>query len=83
MISFDLTAEEKETLIEILECVLADIHMEMQRTEGRGFRRLMQYRAGVIEKVVTSLEEGQQVGNQESLTDRTVLRTSDGKKQGA
>ncbi len=82
MISLDLTAEEKETLTEILECVLADLHMEMQRTEGREFRKLMQYRAEVIGKVITLLEEKEDIERRKSLNGTDRSPTSDGKTKG-
>jgi hypothetical protein len=83
MISLDMTAEEKETLREILECVLADLHMEKQRTEGREFRKLMQYRAEVIAKVITVLEVQEHAEQDESLNGSDRSLTSDGKKGGA
>jgi hypothetical protein len=57
VISLDLTSEEQEALIEVLECALVDLHVEMQGSEGREFRKLMHSRAEVIQKVIAVLRE--------------------------
>jgi hypothetical protein len=54
MIFLDLTSEEQETLVEVLECALADFHLEILGTEGKEFGRLMHYRAEVIRKVIAA-----------------------------
>ena len=51
----DLNAEEREILADILDTVLADLRMEIGRTDRQDFRNMLKRRKAVLEKASARL----------------------------
>ncbi|MFN3531212.1 MAG: hypothetical protein ACK41Q_01655 [Candidatus Brocadia sp.] len=57
MISLDLTQEEKDILIGILENDLSDLRMEIADTDNMDFRETLKGQKGVLQKVLETLRQ--------------------------
>ncbi len=58
MTQLDLTKDEHETLVGVLESYLSDLRMEIANTDTLDFRDLLKERKRVIQKVLAALEAG-------------------------
>lgn len=58
MTQLDLTPDEHETLVGVLESYLSDLRMEIANTDTLDFRDLLKERKRVIQKVLSALEAG-------------------------
>lgn len=58
MTELDLTKEEREVLVGVLESYLSDLRMEISDTDSLDFRDLLKQRKRVIQKVLSALESG-------------------------
>jgi len=56
MIELDLTREEREVLLEILETDLSDLRMEIADTDSLDFRDMLKGRKAVLAKVIEVLQ---------------------------
>ena len=61
MISFDLTKDEREILISVLENVLSDLRMEIADTDRMAFRDMLKERKQVLRKVLEVLRSAESV----------------------
>lgn len=57
MIYLDLTKEEKDMLVEILENDLSDLRMEIVDTDNMDFRETLKGRKAVLQKVLETLRQ--------------------------
>ena len=57
MVRLELTAEEAETLTEILRSYLSDLRMEIARTDDRHFRENLKMRETFIKDVLGRLSQ--------------------------
>lgn len=57
MIHLELTKEEKETLIDILENDLSDLRMEITDTDSLDFREILKKQKEVLKKVLETLRQ--------------------------
>lgn len=57
MINLDLTKEEKDTLIGILENDLSDLRMEIADTDNMDFRETLKNQKAVLQKVLEVLRQ--------------------------
>lgn len=57
MIHLELTKEEKEMLIDILENDLSDLRMEIADTDKMDFREILKKQKGVLKKVLEILRQ--------------------------
>ena len=51
----DLEVEEREILVDVLDTVLADLRMEIGRTDRQEYRLMLKKRKAVLEKAVAHL----------------------------
>lgn len=56
MTQLDLTNDEKQILIEVLESYLSDLRMEIADTDSMDFREKLKTKKSVLMKVVESLK---------------------------
>ena len=59
MIHLELTQEEKEILIDIMENDLSDLRMEIADTDSSGFREMLKKQKEVLMKVMETLRQGE------------------------
>ncbi|MBI5677552.1 MAG: hypothetical protein HZC52_03460 [Planctomycetes bacterium] len=59
MIHLELTKEEKEMLIDILENDLSDLRMEIADTDKMDFREILKKQKGVLKKVLEILRQAE------------------------
>jgi hypothetical protein len=57
MINLDLTKEEKDILVGILENDLSDLRMEITDTDNMDFRETLKNQKAVLQKVLEALRE--------------------------
>ena len=57
MIHLELTQEEKEMLIDILENDLSDLRMEIADTDSLDFREMLKKQKEVLKKVLETLRQ--------------------------
>jgi hypothetical protein len=57
MIHLELTQEEKEMLIDILENNLSDLRMEIADTDKMDFREMLKKQKAVLKKVLETLRQ--------------------------
>lgn len=57
MIQLDLSEEERQSLLELLEDVLSDLRMEIADTDSMDFREKLKRRKEVIAKVIGALTD--------------------------
>ena len=62
MLELDLNPEEREILSDMIETVLADLRMEIGRTDRKDFRDVLKKRKQVLQKTLASLR-GEDSGN--------------------
>lgn len=55
MITLDLTAEERQELVEVLQGSLSELRMEIADTDSMDFRESLKERKRVITKVLEAL----------------------------
>jgi hypothetical protein len=58
MIQLNLTPEEKQILIDVLDGYLSDLRMEISDTDSFDFREGLKVRKGVVMKVLETLRGG-------------------------
>ena len=56
MIQLDISANEQETLKEVLESFLSDLRMEIVETDSHDFKVMLKERRTILEKVVGMLQ---------------------------
>lgn len=56
MIQFDLSEEERQVLLEMLESALSDLRMEIADTDSMDFREMLKGRKEVLKKVIAALQ---------------------------
>ena len=59
MIHLELTKEEKEILIDILENNLSDLRMEIADTDKMDFREMLKKQKDVLKKVLETLRRAE------------------------
>ena len=59
MIHLELTQEEKEMLIDIMENDLSDLRMEIADTDSSDFREMLKKQKEVLRKVLETLRQGE------------------------
>jgi len=57
MPQLDLTADELQILIEVIESYLSDLRMEIADTDRMDFRETLKARKAVLRKVLAALRE--------------------------
>ena len=57
MIQFDLSDEDRQILLEVLENALSDLRMEIADTDSMDFREMLKGRKAVIKKAIAALKE--------------------------
>lgn len=57
MIQLDITVEEKEILMEVLESYLSDLRMEIADTDNKDFREELKTRKAALKKVLDVLKK--------------------------
>jgi len=55
MLELDLDLKEREILSDIIETALADLRMEIGRTDRKDFREMLKVRKQVLQKTLTYL----------------------------
>ena len=73
MLELELDREEREILVDMLETRLADLRMEIGRTERLAYRDMLRKKKKVLEKAVAGLR-GEKVFPEDVLS-REVSRT--------
>ncbi len=60
----DLDVEEREILTDVLDTYLADLRMEIGRTDSQDYRVMLKRRKTILEKAVAQLrgEQGPKIG---------------------
>ena len=56
MLHLDLTDEEKEVLLEVIETDLSDLRMEIHETDDRDFKAELKKKQQVMEKILAALQ---------------------------
>jgi hypothetical protein len=56
MIQLDLTHEERQALLEILESTLSDLRMEIADTDRMDFREMLKGRKAILEKLIGAVQ---------------------------
>ncbi len=56
MIQLDLSSEEKQVLLELLESTLSDLRMEIADTDRMDFREMLKDRKAVLTKLIEALQ---------------------------
>jgi hypothetical protein len=56
MIHLDLNLEERQILLEVLECYISDLTMEISGTDRLEFREMLKARRRTVIKVIESLK---------------------------
>lgn len=51
----DLDIEEREILADVLDTALADLRMEIGRTDRKDYREILKKRKGVLQKAIAHL----------------------------
>jgi hypothetical protein len=57
MIQFEMTPEEKEILVQLLESCLADLHDEISHTDNYDYREMLKHRRQVLQKLSDALQD--------------------------
>jgi len=57
MVQLNLSSQEQETLIEVLNDCISDLRMEIADTDKQDFREEIKARKEVLKKVVDALEQ--------------------------
>jgi hypothetical protein len=57
MVQLDLSEEERQILLEVLETALSDLRMEIADTDRMDFREMLKERKAVLSKVIEALQE--------------------------
>ena len=57
MAQLDLSRQELEILVEVLETALSDLRMEIANTDSKDFRDMLKNRKAAIEKAIEGLSE--------------------------
>ncbi len=60
MIHLELTKEEKELLIDVLENDLSDLRMEITDTDSLDFREILKKQKEVLKKVLETLQQARE-----------------------
>ena len=60
MIHLEITQEEKEMLIDILENNLSDLRMEIADTDSLDFREMLKKQKEVLKKVLETLRQARE-----------------------
>jgi len=58
MVHLDLTREDVEVLVEMLESLLSDLRMEISDTDNKDFRDMLKGRKAILMKALQELQEG-------------------------
>jgi hypothetical protein len=58
MIHLNLNPEERQILLEVLECYISDLTMEISDTDRLEFREMLKARRRTVIKVIESLKDG-------------------------
>jgi hypothetical protein len=57
MIQFEMTPEEKEILVQLLESCLSDLHDEISHTDNYDYREMLKHRRQVLQKLSDALQD--------------------------
>ncbi len=57
MVQLDLSEEERQILLEVLETALSDLRMEIADTDRMEFREMLKERKAVLSKAIEALQE--------------------------
>ena len=57
MVHLDLSEEERQILLEVLETALSDLRMEIAHTDRMEFREMLKERKAVLSKAIEALQE--------------------------
>ncbi len=61
MIQLNLTKEEEETLIYLLENCISDLRMEIAGTDNVSYKQMLKHRKAVLEKILATLQQSETV----------------------
>lgn len=56
MIQLEITAEEREILVQLLEGCLSDLHDEISHTDNYDYREMLKHRRQVLMKLEDALQ---------------------------
>ena len=59
MINLNLTLEEQQTLVEMLECSIRDIHSEIVHTDHREFREMLKNRKQMLLAMLDNMRQAE------------------------
>ena len=74
MFRLDLNAEQRTTLIEVLESYVSDLRMEIADTDNPGYRRELRAERELLESVVAKLDAGARASGLRDAEGRVVVR---------
>jgi len=57
MFTITLSKEEQETLVDLLECSVSDIHQEIRRTENHCLKEILKTRKHVLANMLDNLRQ--------------------------
>jgi len=60
MIRLEITPDEREILIQLLQGCLADLHSEISHTDNYDYREMLKNRRVVLQKLSNALEESKE-----------------------
>lgn len=61
MIQLNLTKEEEETLIYLLENSISELRMEISDTDNYEYKQMLKHRKAVLEKILATLQQSETV----------------------
>jgi hypothetical protein len=62
MYTVELTLEEQQTLIDILECSVKDLRSQIVHTDRYNYKQMLKNRKQMIQNILASLEQTQTIG---------------------
>jgi hypothetical protein len=60
MIQLELTPEEREILLHLLEQCIADLHSEITHTDHYEYREMLKSRKATLQKLLTAVQQSEQ-----------------------
>ena len=62
MYTVELTLEEQQTLIDILECCVKDLRSQIVHTDRYNYKQMLKNRKQMVQNILASLEQMQTIG---------------------
>jgi hypothetical protein len=60
MIHLDLTSEETQVLVEMLDSCISDLRMEIMDTDSLSYKQMLKSRERVMKKILVTLQQAQE-----------------------